>query len=51
MILFADTASVYHTSNGWQTYDVQLTVPGGSLVAIDVRLLFTADNSRLKTKS
>jgi hypothetical protein len=32
----SDTASIFHTSNGWATYDVQLTVPGGPLVAIDM---------------
>eukprot|EP00339_Tiarina_fusa_P023281 CAMPEP_0117029610 /NCGR_PEP_ID=MMETSP0472-20121206/21426_1 /TAXON_ID=693140 ORGANISM="Tiarina fusus, Strain LIS" /NCGR_SAMPLE_ID=MMETSP0472 /ASSEMBLY_ACC=CAM_ASM_000603 /LENGTH=368 /DNA_ID=CAMNT_0004737423 /DNA_START=90 /DNA_END=1196 /DNA_ORIENTATION=+ len=31
-----DTAVIYHTSNGWATYDTQLTVPGGSLICIDM---------------
>eukprot|EP01095_Lingulamoeba_sp_RSL-Kostka_P007959 TRINITY_DN25_c2_g1_i1.p1 TRINITY_DN25_c2_g1~~TRINITY_DN25_c2_g1_i1.p1 ORF type:complete len:404 (+),score=196.09 TRINITY_DN25_c2_g1_i1:35-1213(+) len=29
-------AWIYHTSNGWKSYDIQLSVPGGSLVTIDM---------------
>lgn len=30
------TASIYHTSDGWSSYEVQFTVPGGALTAIEM---------------
>jgi len=32
----SDIAYIYHTNNGWQTYDVQLSVPGGSLITVSM---------------
>lgn len=29
-------AWIYHTSDGWKSYDVQLSVPGGSLITVDM---------------
>ena len=30
---------IYHTTDGWNTFDIQLTVPGASLTCIDVNII------------
>ena len=34
-----DTSMIYHTTDGWNTFDIQLTVPGASLTCIDVNII------------